>query len=454
MPGQATTWLQLSAYRFWLRRIECALLGEATGRPRARSAALAAGSVVTAIAVTCCALLGLLRPQVALDRAKLVMDKDSGALFVRVDDTWHPVLNLASARLIVAAPVNPQPVRPSDLAGAKRGPPLGIAGAPQYLGAPLAAEELAWSVCDTDDGGATTVILGRAAEGIVRRLDPAQAILAASAPGSPAYLLYDGRRAAVNLDDAAVVRALRLEGRVPRRISQSLLDAVPEAPPIAVPRVPGAGGRVPGLAGFSAGAVLRVARADGDEFYVTLPSGVQRIGQVAADLLRFGDSRGGANPTPVAPDAIRASPIVTGLPVGGFPERAPTLSGGAGTACVTREGAGPDGVALLVGAAAPIPPGRSAATLAQADGSGPAVDAVYVPPGRSAYVRGAPEGGTRYLITDTGVRFAIPDDDTARALGLAAAAPAPWPVLRVLPLGPQLSRQGASVARDTVGPPP
>lgn len=451
MPTQASAGLQLSAHRFWLRRLECALLGEADGRARARFTALAVGAALTAMAVAGCALLGWLRPQVALDRARLVLDRNSGALFVRVDDTWHPVLNLASARLIAGAPVDPQPVRPSDLARAKLGAPLGIPGAPQYLGAPLAAADLVWSVCDGD--GATTVVVGRPAEHSVRRLPAGQAILAAPAPGSPAYLLYDGRRAVVNLDDAAVVRALRLEGRVPRRVSQSLLDAVPEAPPIAAPRVPGAGGRAPGLPGFTVGAVLRVARADGDEFYVTLPTGLQRIGRVAADLLRFADSGGGASPTTVAPDAIRAAPVATALPVGGFPERAPALADG-DTACVTREGPDGSGVALLAGAGAPVPPGRSALTLAQADGAGPALDAVYLPPGRTAYVRGVPGGGTRYLVTDTGVRFAVPDDDAADALGLPATGAAPWPVLTVLPLGPQLSRRGASVARDTVAAPP
>ena len=88
-------------------------------------------------------------------------------------------------------------------------------------------------------------------------------------------------------------------------------------------------------------------------------------------------------------------------------------------------------------------------TLSQADGRGPALDAVYLPPGRSAYVRATDRVGTRYLVTDTGVRFAIHDDDAAHDLGLPAPVPA-WPMLATLPSGPELSRQNASVARDTV----
>ena len=59
------------------------------------------------------------------------MAQVSGALYVRVGDTWHPVLNLASARLVAGTDINPQPVRESEFTHVKRGPLLGIPGAPQ-----------------------------------------------------------------------------------------------------------------------------------------------------------------------------------------------------------------------------------------------------------------------------------------------------------------------------------
>ena len=195
-----------------------------------------------------------------------------------------------------------------------------------------------------------------------------------------------------------------------------------------------------------------------------LGAGVQRIGQVAADLLRFSDAQGPAGRADVisvAPDALRAAPIVDTLPVSGFPDQAPTPSDGPAstTVCVAWAPAqsGPADIALLTGSGPPVPAGQQAVALAQADGRGPAVDAVYLPPGRSAYVvaqsltgAGA-RAGARFLVTDTGVRFAIHDDDAAHDLGLPAApAPAPWPVLAALPGGPELSRAKASLARDTV----
>jgi type VII secretion protein EccB len=337
----------------------------------------------------------------------------------------------------------------------KRGPLLGIPGAPQLLGPPLSADESIWTICDTDSNAATTVVVGHPAGSSIRRLPPEQVILVSPGSGSPAYLLYDGRRAVVDLADPAVLRALRLEGRAPHLVSQALLNAVPEAAPITTPRIPGAGAQAAGLSGFPVGGVLRVVRGDGDEYYVVLATGVQRIGPVAADLLRFGNSQGTANIVTVAPDVIRASPIVNTLPVATFPDRAASDGGidsSDTTACVTwaPPASGHADIAFLTGTGLPVPAGQVPLTLAQADGNGPTLDAVYLPPGHSAYVRGNGRVGTRYLVTDTGVRFAIHDDDAAHDLGLPAATFAPWPVLAALPSGPELSRQNASIARDTV----
>ncbi|OBA73071.1 type VII secretion protein EccB [Mycobacterium sp. 1554424.7] len=454
-PRRPTARLQISGYRFLLRRLECALLGRDIHAPKGPvptpMASLAAGCLLAAVALLGWALPGVLRPHADLGGARIVMGQQSGALYVRVGDTWHPVLNLASARLIAATPENPRPVRESELARTKRGPLLGIPGAPQLIGEPLSADESAWTICDAEETGAATVVVGPTDGSSVHRLASGQALLVAPPAGSPAYLLYDGQRAVVDLADTAVVRALRLEGHAPRPVAQSLLNAVPEAPPIRAPRVRPAPGANAGMPGFPVGAVLRIARGDGDEFYVVLPGGVERIGRVAADLLRFSDSQGIANAIPVAPDAIRAAGIVNTLPLASFPDLAPALAGGS-TVCVTLKRAPSGGydVAFLAGSGLPVPAGRAPVTFSQADARGPALDGAYLPPGRSAYVRGDNRAGTRYLVTDTGVRFAIHDDDAAHDLGVAAWIPAPWPMLAALPPGPELSRQNASVARDTV----
>jgi type VII secretion protein EccB len=466
MAWQPSTRLHLSGYRFLLRRIECALLGRdirGVNDPiRAPMQSLMAGAVLAVLALAGSAVLAVVRPQPAVANAPIVMGKQSGALYVRMGETLHPVLNLASARLILKTNADPQPIPESELGHSKRGPLLGIPGAPQFLGMPLAEDELRWAVCDSGDGAAasTTVVIGRAEGPLSHVLASEQFVVVRPVSGGSTYLLYDGRRAVVNLDEPAVVRALGLDGQVPVTVSPMLLNAVPEAPPITVPWIPNAGGRGPAaLPGFPVGSVLRLARADGDEYYVVLSHGIQRIGQVAADLLRFTNSRGTRTAISVAPDIIRATPTVTDLPVATFPDRATSpLEPGGTTLCVRWRHAASGGVEIsFLTGGLPIPAGQDPVKLSLADGKGPAVDAIYLSPGRSAYVRATdlsgdnPRAGTRYLITDTGVRFAIHDDDAARDLGLPdTAIPAPWPLLAKLPTGPELGRASASVAQDTL----
>jgi type VII secretion protein EccB len=458
MAWQPTTRLHISGHRFIRRRIECALLGvdlrAVNGPIRAPAQSLAVGLVVAVFLVAGCLVLALLRPQPGAETAPIVMERQSGALYVRLGDTLHPVSNLASARLIVKTNADPQPMAASAFGRSKMGPLLGIPGAPQFLGRPLDESESRWTVCDSPDR--TTVVIGGEPQSDVLHRD--RALLVTPSTGGSTYLLFDGRRAVVNPDEAAVARAFGLDGYAPLAVSSALLNLVPETPPITAPRIRDVGARGPdSLPGFPVGSVLRVARTGGDEYYVVLREGVQRIGQLAAELVRFSDSQGTRTAISVAPDVIRATKSVAPLPVSDFPDRASLQSVAPGmTICAGWTPAASGGVLVSFSLGGPkLPAGQAAVTLAQADGSGPAVDAVYLPPGRVAYVRatslsgGDAHTGTRYLITDTGVRFAVHDEDAAKDLGLPPTMiAAPWSMLAKLPAGPELSRTNALVAQD------
>jgi type VII secretion protein EccB len=185
---------------------------------------------------------------------------------------------------------------------------------------------------------------------------------------------------------------------------------------------------------------------------------VQRIGQVAADLIRFTDSQDARDIVTVAPDVIGAVPILDTLRVSAFPGH-----GGVSNDAVVCARWRPDptgtNTAVLMGnslKADDIDP----VTLAQADGDGPSVDGVSIPQGRSVYVRSTgitgdgASNGALYFINDSGAVFGLRDQDTAKHLGLAGTpVPAPWPVLARLPRGPELSKDAASVARDSIAGP-
>jgi type VII secretion protein EccB len=455
MARQSPTKLHLSGYRFLLRRMEHALVRgdiRMLDDPlRAQSLSLIAGVILSVILVAVSAVLAFFRPPGTLGSAPIVMVRDSGALYVRIGDTLHPVLNLASARLIAGTPANPEAVSMSAISNSKGGPLVGIPGAPATIAPPLGEHESGWAVCD--DATTTTVIAGAAfGEGLAA----GHSVLAMPRSESAAstYLLYDGWRAKVDLRNRAVVRALKLDGVEPQPVSRALLDATPEAPPIYPPRVAGAGSPSP-LRGYPVGSVVRVARAAVEEYYVVLVQGVQRIGQLAADLIRFTDSQHNRDIATVAPDVIAAVPVVDTLHVSTFPER-----GGVSSYAIvcTRWQFSPTGTktAVLVGDSLPA----NGVSLAQADGAGPNVDTFSFPRGRSAFARSigirgdSASTGVLYFVNESGVVFGLRDEDTAKHLGLASApVPAPWPVLAWLPRGPELNKDAASIVRDGVAGP-
>ncbi|MDY6999925.1 MAG: type VII secretion protein EccB, partial [Actinomycetota bacterium] len=449
-----------SGHRFGVRRMEHALVRGDTRMIddplRAQSISLLAGALLAAVIVTVCAVLAVVRPAGELGDAQVVLLRDSGAMFVRIGERMHPVLNLASARLIAGAPAEPRIVAPEALERAQRGPVVGIPGAPQQISPPLAVEQSRWTVCDDTGSGVSTAIAGPIADG---GMADGHALLVTPRGESAAttYLIADSRRARVDLRHPAVVRALQLEGVVPQQVSPVLLAAVPEAPAIAAPRIP-AGPSV--LPGFAAGTVVRLpgtAPAGEAELFVLLPDGIQRIGKVAADLIRYTDARAGGQIPTVSADRIGVLPVVDTLPVGTFPQRPGVTA--ESVVCAHWNPSSAAHTVVLTGSAAPMV--HPAVTLAQADGGGPALDAVSLPAGRSMFARSVGltgagrDTGSSFLVTADGVRFGVADGDTASALGLTAApVPAPWPVLAALPGGPELSRAAASVARDGIGGPP
>lgn len=459
MARQPTTRLQVSGHRFLVRRMEHALLrGDIRMLPdpmRAQSLALIAGCILAVVVVALCAILAFLRPNVGLGDAAIVMSRDSGALYVRVGDTLHPVVNLASAHLITGSAAKPELVSSADVDKAKRGPLLGIPGAPAVIAKPLSDKESAWTVCD----GATTTVIGGRTSRTDRDRQPNVLVTPRSESAATTYLLYDGWRAEVDLRNPGVVWALGIHGVEPRPVSRALLDAIPEAPPIAPPHVPGAG--QPGsINGLRVGTVVRVTRVDANDYFVVLADGVQRVGEVAANLIRVIDSRGSREVASVSPDAVGDVPVVETLPVATFPRRAGATSG-AGDGGVLCACWLPDGPKSSLWMDDSLPTDSYPMDLAQHDGEGPNVDSVALPSGRSAYVRAAPlagdggDTGPLYLVTDGGVLFGLRDENTAKLLGLQdGPVAAPWPVLSWLPRGSELSRDGALVAHDGISPPP
>lgn len=457
MAGRTSSWMQLSAQRFRVRRVEHALVRRDVAMHddplRSQSLAFVAGAVLALIVVAACVVVAVVRPHGTVGSARIVLVRESGALYVLIGETWHPAVNLASAWLITRSADEPRVVGERALDGVRRGPAVGIPGAPDPIGAPQAWD--VWTVCD----GVDTVVAAGSGSSPADHFDPDRTVLVTPRGEGPAltYLLYEGRRARIDLRETAVVRALRLDRIVPQPVSRALLDTVAEVAPITVPRIERAGETGPGAVGEPVGSVVRVLGAAGAEHYVVLADGLQRVGEVAADVIRFARAESTAVATTVAPAAVAATALVDRLPVADFPARARPVVGASSELVCARWHAGtadaPSTTTVLVGAA--LPADADTVALAQADGAGPRVDRVLLPRGRSSYVASTPilgpggNTGPRHLVTDAGVVFGVRDDAAAEALGLPdAPIAAPWPVLAWLPRGPELAIEDASVARD------
>ncbi|MCW4351866.1 type VII secretion protein EccB [Hoyosella sp. YIM 151337] len=461
MAGQVTTRTQISGYRFLLRRMEHALVrrdARMLADPlRSQNRALAVGLVLAMVGIGGAGILALLKPQDKVKDSVIAVGRDSGAMFVRVDDTFHPVLNLASARLILQDPAEPSIVSEDDLAKYPRGPLLGIPGAPQTLRVDE-SDGSAWTVCDTiGDSPRTAVVVGAPAGGQARALTRSQAMLVRR--DSQDYFVYNGARSRIDLSDLAVVRALGLEGLRPNMVSAGLLNAIPEAPPITPPVIQASGEASPFLSGRKVGTVVRVVQADRVQHYVVLRDGVQPVGEAVADLIRFADSLGAGEIPVVPPDALKNVPAGAGLPVQTYPRSAPEVVD-APVICLSWQPDEGGRVSVLAGAGVPVPAGsRMVARVSPTAAEEGLADDVYVAPGGGRFVhpvaiRSADAGrpaGSAVFVSDTGVRFGLNSRADAESLGLAGeSAPAPGVMLRLLVPGPALGHGEAMVAHDSV----
>lgn len=479
MPSKPTTRWQVSGYRFLVRRMEHALVRRDVRMlhdpMKSQSRAYAVGLVLALVVLAGCGVLALLRPQDKIGNNTILIGKESGGVYVVIGDTVHPALNLASARLAAGEAAKPAIVKESELGKKPRGQLIGIPGAPASLLFDKKGTGRAWTVCDQlkVDGSSdlsTSVLVGELDTGDKADALPAERALLVQGRDS-AYLVYEGKRARVDMNSRAVTDALGITGETPRPVSDGLLNAVPEVLPLVVPTMTGLGTAPPyAIGGHVIGDVVQVANTD--EYHAVLQGGLQQVSPLTAEIIR--------NAVPSSGDATIQQPtrtnagISTELQVGDYPRSAPDLvqSKDRPVSCLTwrpiaaaagsEDGARRAELEVLTGVDLPLPDDARTVPLAKADGSGPNADAVYLKPGTGAYVQSTgiePDSSRRdslFYVGDTGVRWGIKNADSAKALGMEniPAEPAPWPIVGLLAAGPSLGREEAMVAHDGVAPDP
>ncbi|ORW19756.1 type VII secretion protein EccB, partial [Mycolicibacter nonchromogenicus] len=323
---------QVSGWRFVMRRIASGVALHDTRmlvEPlRSQARAVLMGLLVLATVAGGCFVFTLIWPNSAANDDPVLADRSTSALYVRVGDQLHPVLNLTSARLIAGRPVNPTMVKSTALDKFARGNLIGIPGAPERM-VQSSARDAEWTACDSVSGSAAgvTVIAGPLDHSGSRAaaLDAQEAVLVDN--GAGAWLLWDGKRSRIDLDDRAITGALGLSERgsavpTPRSIATGLFNVIPEAPALVAPLIPGAGAkpaydlRVPAPVGAVVAAHDLDTDSDGAlRYYAVLEDGLQPVSSVLAAVLRNSDSQGLERPPVLGADDVARLPVSRQLDV-------------------------------------------------------------------------------------------------------------------------------------------
>lgn len=481
MPLNLSNRDQVSGYMFYNRRLRAAITRFSVRMKhddRKQQAALALSVVFVLLGCGWMALLQVMKPAGLVGGSAIVGNRDTGALYARIDGRLHPALNLTSARLATGGYATPAWVTATEIAKYPTGPMIGIPGVPDDL--PVNANPVsAWAVCDTApapgsaQNAVVTAIAGSLpAGGRAEPMQASQAVLASR--GAETYLIWNGHRSRINLGDRSVTFNLGLDPAATRPVAMSaaLFDAMPATEPLVVPAIPQAGAPSRWLPRSVVGRVLETRDATGavSGLYVLLPEGVQKITAFVADLLRTANSQGSPAPQLISPDKLVSIPEVQTLHVAYYPTGKLTFVDTAANpvTCVswTKRSTDPRAsITVFNGKGLPTPQSLDGhlVTLVADSPTGGSVEAqqTLMLPGSANFAVSTSAAATSdsreslFWVSPQGVRVGIDwDQSTLEAVGLdpGRAVQAPWPILRTFAAGPTVSRADALLARDTIAP--
>lgn len=475
-PWGFVTRHQISGWRFAIRRIsngvalrDTRMLTDPLRRQgRAISVGVLAGVVLLAGAF----ILSVLKPAGISGNRPILAERSSGALYVVVNDELHPVLNLASARLIIGKPADPNVVKAKEIDKFPLGNGLGIPGAPARM-VQSGAVDARWMVCDAAGGAdaGTTVIFGDpvAGNGHAAQMSAGSAELATTDGGKTTWLIWGGKRSQIDVNNAAVSAAIGINAdtAAPRHINRALLNLIPESAPMVVPFVGNAGDPprfvwpVPGKPAPPVAAVVVDKEDNQSRYYAVTAEGLQAISPVIAAILRANDAYGLVEPPALTPDQVAKAPKAAVIAVEDYPT-SPLQIIDPGTDPVTcgqwvkLAGAPTSKLSLLAGPSLPV--AADAKPLALTSASPTNASRVLLPRGSGFFVQVTgqePKSETKestFWVSDLGLRYGLEQTANERTspaeiLGMTHdALPIPWAVLSLFAAGPTLSKADALVA--------
>ncbi|MEY9842410.1 type VII secretion protein EccB [Streptacidiphilus sp. EB103A] len=439
---------ELSAYTFSRRRTVAAFLqpsggGNEEDAPKPRRAVVP-GLIVGAVAVAGFGAYGMIKPSAPLhwDTANaVIVDKETTTRYVMIDHKLHPVLNIASARLLLTAGSTVEEVDDKVLNSGKvpHAPTVGIPYAPDSLPtAKDAGTAKAWADCERPaSGGQNTTdqklfVLGGPDAARVSGAGRVDAGHAAYVQAPSGTYLVDSTGAAHQLTadsgQAAVLATAAFGATVgqPQTVTKDWLATLRTGDPIGNPRsdIPNFGEPVHFLNhDFHVGDTFKVSADNGSYLhYVVLKDGVHPMSDFTDGLVQALMHAQQTTETVMSAAAVAGAndkaPFEQGKdwPVGSVSQvntSTSTVSCSVYTGSTTASGVPVLG--LWTGSGYPVDSSSGTA-------------GVYVTPGTGLLFRSvtgvSTTSGTVSLLTDTGLRYPVQlnTDGGSPSAGASAAA--------------------------------
>lgn len=432
----------VEAQSFSKRRLTTAFVSGAPGgrevEPHRPMKAVIGGLALTVVLVIGSLAFGWLRgtlPENWGDN-KLVIAKTSGARYVSIKKTLHPVLNTTSARLLIPAK-NFEVITVADdkLATKKRGSTIGIPGAPDSLTPPTSLTNTGWVSCLGSESGVST---GVGASVKSTATDTGASVVMT---GKQAFIIAGGMRYPVSAQHLGDVRlALALDGSQPRQAPAVWTNLFALGPAIEPISLPGYGKTAAGLpVGATVGSVLAVGNSgQPTRRYLVNSSGeLEPLPDFAHAMFRLGSGSTTTEDLQVTPSqltqlTVRSQRVAPTQ----WPTELPTLVDESPCATLTATNGTRPSVKLSTSST--VQPTSGASKVAVDLGTGALVRAIGA---------GSLNAGPLLAIDQTGTSYAIDGStpDLLQRLGYEPAnvAPVPQAWAELFHTGPVLSVEAA-----------
>ncbi len=307
----------IEAQGYSRRRLLSAFTGGAPGGkeldPAKPLRAVVAGIALTVMVILGGVFYGMIRPGLPTgwENNHLVVASDTGARYLSVDGVLYPVINTASARLLI--PSGKFAVITTDqktLADIPIGGAIGIPGAPDNLPSPDSLVRDGWAACVTDDAH-TAVALPD-----TQLLEPTDNATLVKVEKQLSVIMGENRYAVDHSEADSVLRAVGLDASSAVDVDSRWLSLFEPGVPLAPITVADAGDSIPGSSLKVGSAVHTQGSPEDQRFLVTKNSELAPLSPLAYQLYLLGSGADLGAAREVSPAEI-ASLSTAKSPAGG-----------------------------------------------------------------------------------------------------------------------------------------